>query len=92
MGFLDFKPKGDLWTGLAIGAGILAAPLLIPVLASAARPVLKAGIKGGFLLYEKGTEVLANAAEVVEDLTEEVKAEVQAELAQEASVEPTSAD
>jgi hypothetical protein len=80
MAIWDYRPKADLWTGVAIGAALLVAPVVIPMVASAARPLLKAALKGGFMLFEKGREVVAEAVEVVEDLVEEVRSEVHAEL------------
>ncbi|MGB6065807.1 MAG: DUF5132 domain-containing protein [Desulfomonilaceae bacterium] len=76
----DFTPKGSVWTGVAIGVGLLVAPVVIPMIATAARPVAKAGIKGSLMLYEKCREMIAEVAEVVEDLAAEAKSEVQAEL------------
>jgi len=80
MAILDFKPKGGIWTGVAIGFGLLLAPVLIPMIADAAKPAAKAAIKGGLMVYEKGREMWAEVAEVVEDLAAEAKSEVQAEL------------
>jgi len=82
MNILDLRPKADIWTGLAIGVGLLVAPIVIPVIAAAARPVLKAALKGGLLLYERGRELCAEVTEVTEDLIEEAKSEVKAELAE----------
>lgn len=82
MAILDYRPKGDIWTGVAIGVGLLMAPVVIPMIVSAARPLVKAALKGGFLLYEKGREVMAETMEVAEDLVEEVKSEVRAELSE----------
>lgn len=71
--------KGNILTGLAIGIGAsVLAPAIIPVLASIAKPVAKAALKGGVLMYEKGMESFAETKEVVEDLL----AEVQSELAE----------
>jgi hypothetical protein len=81
MAIWDYRPKADLWTGIAIGVGLLVAPVVIPMVAAAARPVAKAAIKGGLMVYEKGREMLAETLEVVEDLAAEAKSEVQAELA-----------
>ena len=50
------------------------------VIADAAKPAAKAAIKGGLMVYEKGREMWAEVAEVVEDLAAEAKSEVQAEL------------
>lgn len=64
-------------TGLLVGVGaILLAPIVIPAIAAAAKPLIKAGIKGGMLAYEKGRELLAEATEVMEDLAAEAKAEL----------------
>ena len=81
MAIWDYSPKAGVWTGIAIGVGLLVAPVVIPMIATAARPVAKAAIKGGLMLYEKGREMLAEVSEVVEDLAAEAKSEVQAELA-----------
>jgi hypothetical protein len=75
--------KGNILGGLAIGIGAsVVGPVVIPILASVAKPLTKAAIKGGYLLFEKGKETLAEAQEVIEDLVAEAKAEM--EEAQEA--------
>ncbi len=81
MAIWDYRPKADVWTGVAIGVGLLVAPVVIPMIAAAARPVAKAAIKGGMMLYEKGREMCAEVSEVIEDLAAEARAEVQEELA-----------
>ncbi len=63
MAIWDFRPKGDLWTSVAVGAGLLAAPVVIPLAWSATRPVLKAILKGGFMLYESGRQMFGEASE-----------------------------
>lgn len=70
----DFEagPAGIVAT---IGAAILA-PIVIPALAGAAKPLAKAAIKEGLLLSEKGKEFFAEATEVFEDLVAEAKAEL----------------
>ena len=66
-------------TGLIIGIGaVILAPVIVPVLAVAAKPLIKAGLKGGILLYEKSQEMIAEAQELFEDLAAEVKAELYA--------------
>jgi len=80
MAFLDFKPKGDIWTGVAIGLGLLLAPVVIPVIVTAARPLAKTALKYGYMAYERSREMIAEAAEAVEDLAAEAKAEVESEL------------
>lgn len=77
MGLLDNGLKGNVVTGLAIGIGAsILAPLVIPLAAAVVKPLLKATIKGGILLYEKGQEAVAEAGEVIEDLAAEAKAEL----------------
>jgi hypothetical protein len=82
MAITDMIPKGSLWTGIAVGAGLLVAPVVIPAIAGAARPLLKAVIKGGYMLFEKGRETVAEVYEMAEDIVEEVKAEVEADLSE----------
>jgi hypothetical protein len=70
--------KGNILGGLAIGIGAsVVAPVVIPLLATVVKPLTKAAIKGGFLLYDKGKETLAEAQEVIEDLVAETKAEME---------------
>lgn len=68
--------------GVAAGIGALVlAPLLIPAVAKIGKPVAKAAIKTGIVLYEKTKGAIAEAGEVFEDMV----AEAQAELADEES-------
>lgn len=80
MPLADLKPKSDVWTGVAIGVGLLLAPVVIPIVAAGMRPLMKMALKNGVLLYEKGREMVADVMESAEDLLEEVKAEVKEEL------------
>jgi len=69
--------KGLTLPGLAIGAGVvLLAPVVIPAIGNALKPLLKATIKGGLLVYEGAKVSLAETREAIEDLTAEAKAEV----------------
>jgi hypothetical protein len=81
MAIWDYRPKADMWTGVVIGVGLLVAPVVIPMIAAAAKPALKAVMKGAFMVYEKGREAVAEGLEVVEDLVAEARSEVHAELA-----------
>lgn len=66
-----------LGTGVAIGIGaLILAPVLVPVAAAVVRPLIKAGLKGSILLYEKSKEMIAETQELFEDLAAEVKAEL----------------
>lgn len=80
MALFDNGFKGNIVTGLAIGIGTaIIGPTVIPIIANAFKPVAKAAIKGGVLIYEKGKESLAEVSEVVEDIVAEAKAELAAE-------------
>ena len=74
---MKFIPKGFSLPALAIGAGaVLLAPVIIPAIGGALRPLLKSTIKGGILAYEGAKVAVAEAREAMEDLTAEAKAEV----------------
>jgi phosphohistidine swiveling domain-containing protein len=62
--------------GITGVAAIVLLPVMIPVVAGIGKPVAKAAIKGGILLYEKGKGVIAEAGESLEDLVAEAKAEL----------------
>lgn len=81
MAIWDYRPKADLWTGVAVGVGLLVAPVIIPIVAAAARPALKTILKAGIMVYERGCEMVAEGVEMIEDLAAEAKSEVTAELA-----------
>lgn len=66
--------KGKGWFGVAIGAAVLA-PMVVPALGKALRPVAKEAIKGFLALSEKARETLAEANEQMQDLVAEAKAE-----------------
>ncbi len=63
--------------GLAIGAGVvLLAPVVLPIIGAALKPVFKAIIKGGILAYEGAKVSIAETKESLEDLAAEAKAEI----------------
>ncbi len=70
---------------LALGAAaILFGPAILTTVAGIARSLLKSGIKGGVLVYDKSKEMLAEARESIEDIAAEAKAEVSGETKQKA--------
>ncbi|MFH2093309.1 MAG: DUF5132 domain-containing protein [Pseudomonadota bacterium] len=70
-------PKGLTAGNLAIGAGIIIlAPIVIPVIGSMAKPIVKAAIKGALVVYEGIRVTLAEAKESLEDITAEARAEI----------------
>ena len=77
MGLFDNGLKGNILSGLAIGIGAaVLAPAILPILVGAAKPLVKAAIKGGIVLYDRSKESFAEVGEVMEDLVAEVKAEL----------------
>jgi Protein of unknown function (DUF5132) len=78
MALLDDLLKGETAKGLAIGLGVaILAPVALAALSGVGRPLARAVIKSGILLYEKGRETVAEFGEVVEDLVAEARAELQ---------------
>lgn len=61
--------------GLAIGLGaVLLAPTVLPTIGRMLRPVAKAAIKGGIVLYR---ETFAEVGEFTNDLVAEARAELE---------------
>ncbi len=80
MSIWEYSPKGGVWTGVAVGVGLVAAPVVIPLAWSWIETLLKAVLKGSFMVYEKAHELGADIAEGATDLFEEAKSEVHSEL------------
>jgi hypothetical protein len=92
MAWYNDLTKGDAAKGLAIGVGVaVLAPLVLPVVASAARPLARAAIKTGIVLYEKSRETVAEIGEVMEDLVAEARAELEQNPAAEQAAEVAEA-
>jgi uncharacterized protein DUF5132 len=69
--------ESDVTKVVAIGAGAaLLIPNLLPAVLRASKPVVKAAIKGGLLVYAKGREAFAEAGEVAEDIYAEARSEL----------------
>jgi hypothetical protein len=62
---------------LGLGAAIVV-PAVVPVVATAMKPLVKGVIKVGVSLYERGNEAIAEMGEVLEDLVAEAKSEMAA--------------
>ena len=72
--------KNDVARGVALGvSAALVAAAAIPIIVTATRPLARAALKSGLLVYEKGREALAEAEEQFEDLVAEVRAEMAAQ-------------
>lgn len=79
--------KNDAGKGLAIGIGVaILAPVVVPVIATISRPVARAAIKNGIVLYESGREKFAELGEFVDDMVAEAKAELEEKHADESHV------
>lgn len=79
MALSDFL-KGDGGKGLAVGfASAVLTPIILQALTGAAKPLARAAIKGGLVVYAKGRETLAEMEETFDDLVAEVKAELEQE-------------
>jgi hypothetical protein len=68
-----------LWGGVALGLGAIAAPTVIPSVASAVRPVAKTLIKQGILLYRKGEQVATDVRDGWNSIIEEAISEIRAD-------------
>jgi hypothetical protein len=75
--------KGSTSLGIAIGIGatVFAAAFIpiLPALARAARPTVRAAIKSGIVLSGKAQELIAETTEQLEDIFAEAKDELQRE-------------
>src|SRR5215831_1328219 len=71
---------GSSWVpSVLVGVGVaLVAPMVVPALAEGIRPLAKAVIKGGIMVYDKSAEMLAETGEQLSDLVAEVRSELDA--------------
>lgn len=95
MNIKNFMPDiEDLAEDLGVPgiAAIVLLPVLVPVAAGkVGKPLAKATIKSGIVLYEKGKGVIAEVGETFEDIVAEAKAELaEAEAAELAEPETAS--
>jgi polyhydroxyalkanoate synthesis regulator phasin len=83
--------KGNIAVlGIGIAAALLI-PIALPVVARAAKPLVKAMVKSGIIVFEKGREAVAELCEVMEDVVAEAKAEIEQEHAAQAMVPAAAA-
>jgi hypothetical protein len=90
MGLLDDTFKGPAGSILVILGVALAAPIVLPAVASISRPLAKTLIKGYLALADSVKEYAAEAQEQVSDLIAEAKAERAAGTAAEAAAVKTT--
>jgi hypothetical protein len=70
--------EGNIGTGLAVGAGVVLLPVVMPLITGIGRPLVKSVIKGGIVVYDTAREYLAEAGEYMSDITAEARAELAA--------------
>jgi hypothetical protein len=74
MALIEDMFTGNAVTGIAIGLGaVLLGPTVLPAIGRALRPVAKAAIKGGMVLYR---ETFAELGEFTSDLVAEARNEL----------------
>ncbi|MCG8686592.1 MAG: DUF5132 domain-containing protein, partial [Desulfobacterales bacterium] len=62
---------------VAVGAGVvLLAPVVLPIVGSIAKPLIKGVVKGALVTYEGAKVAVAECKETLEDITAEAKAEI----------------
>jgi hypothetical protein len=72
--------KGNVVMTMAVGVGAaILAPVLVPALSQIVRPAAKAAIKGGYVLYQRGREQVAELGQLTEDIVAEARAELEEE-------------
>ena len=75
MAIFDDLTKGPMPVLLGLGVA-MAAPTVIPAVASGLRPLAKALVKGGLTVYDALKEGVAEAGEQLNDLVAETRAEM----------------
>jgi hypothetical protein len=76
MGLSDnlVKTGGSVIIG---AAAIMLAPVVVPVITSAARPIAKAAIKSSIIAFEKFKVIVADTRETIEDYAAEARSEIE---------------
>jgi hypothetical protein len=74
---------GKSWTSnVLIGAAaVMLAPIVVPTVLAGMRPLSKAAVKGGILIYDKARELVAETGEQLNDLMAEARSELAATAA-----------
>lgn len=74
---------GQSWpSSILLGAAaVILAPVVVPALVAGMRPLAKAAIKGGVMVYDKTRELVAEAGEQMSDLVAEARSELAASAA-----------
>jgi len=67
--------KGSVTNILVVAGVAMIAPVVLPVVVTMARPVVKGVIKGGMALADKAQELVAETGEQISDIMAEARAE-----------------
>ena len=76
---MPFEENALVKTGGSViigAAAIMLAPIVIPIVTSAARPVAKAAIKSSIIAFEKLKMIASETRETIEDLAAEARSEI----------------
>jgi hypothetical protein len=65
----------ELLPGMAIGVAALLAPKVLPVLGTAVRPLVRTAVRAGYLAAMETRELVAEAAEQMQDIVAEARAD-----------------
>jgi hypothetical protein len=76
MSLWGFKVNGNLWTGIAIGVCLVTAPVVLPILGSAARVLLKEILTGIFVIVEDAQTTAERVVSATSELIDEVEYEM----------------
>lgn len=78
MAWVDlFKGASGKSFAIGVAAGSLA-PVVVPIIVSVAKPLARAALRTGIVVYEKGRETFAEINELVDDVVAEVRADLEA--------------
>lgn len=79
---------GSVATNVLIGAAaVVLAPIVIPAVLAGMRPLAKAAVKGGVIVFDKTREIIAETGEQMSDLVAEARAELAASAAASAAAQ-----
>jgi Protein of unknown function (DUF5132) len=77
MAWLEDVFKGNIGTSLAVGVGVaVVGPILAPIVGGIVRPVAKAAIKAGMVVFDAGREGVGRLNEMSGDIVAEARSEL----------------
>lgn len=79
MKLLNMNIGFNLGTIVLGAAALVLGPMLLTAAGGVLRSLVKTGIKGGLIVYEKGKVMAEETRESLQELTEEAKSEIEAQ-------------